>query len=116
MKGVVIPNAPGEGLAPWYDERYDPIWAACQDFELPVHIHAGGATRAGHATACARRSASPSAVSTTASHTSRTTTARAACSCLAAPGRSPRVAVERVEIFDGLRRDTDDLGQGAEVV
>jgi predicted TIM-barrel fold metal-dependent hydrolase len=44
MKGVVIPNAPGEGLAPWYDERYDPIWAACQDLELPVHIHAGGST------------------------------------------------------------------------
>ncbi len=41
MKGVIIPTAPGEGLPPYYDECYDPLWAACQDLEMPVHIHSG---------------------------------------------------------------------------
>lgn len=44
MKGVIIPTVPGEGLPPYYDERYDPLWAACQDGCLPVHIHGGGGT------------------------------------------------------------------------
>ncbi|MBW2243482.1 MAG: amidohydrolase family protein [Deltaproteobacteria bacterium] len=44
MKGVIIPTVPGKGLPPYYDECYDPLWAACQDTELPVHIHGGGGT------------------------------------------------------------------------
>ena len=44
MKGVIIPTVPGEGLPPYYDQCYDPMWAACQDLELPVHIHGGSGT------------------------------------------------------------------------
>ncbi len=44
MKGVIIPTVPGEGLPPYYDECYDPLWAAIQDHEMPAHIHSGGGT------------------------------------------------------------------------
>jgi len=44
MKGVIIPTVPGAGLPPYYDTCYDPMWAACQDHELPVHIHGGSGT------------------------------------------------------------------------
>lgn len=44
MKGVIIPTVPGEGLPPYLDDRYDPMWAACQECEMPVHIHGGGGT------------------------------------------------------------------------
>ena len=44
MKGVIIPTVPGAGLPPWYDECYDPVWAACQDLEMPVHLHSGSGT------------------------------------------------------------------------
>jgi predicted TIM-barrel fold metal-dependent hydrolase len=44
MKGVIIPTVPGEGLPPYLDDRYDPMWAACQEYAMPVHIHGGGGT------------------------------------------------------------------------
>lgn len=44
MKGVILPTVPGEGLPPYYDTCYDVLWAACQDAEMPVHIHGGGGT------------------------------------------------------------------------
>lgn len=44
MKGVIIPTVPGDALPPYLDTCYDPLWAACQDFEMPVHIHGGGGT------------------------------------------------------------------------
>ena len=44
MKGVIIPTLPGKGLPPYYDECYDPLWGACQDHEMPVHVHGGGGT------------------------------------------------------------------------
>ena len=44
MKGVIIPTVPGEGLPPYYDPHYDPLWAACQEFTMPVHVHGGGGT------------------------------------------------------------------------
>lgn len=44
MKGVIVPTVPGAGLRPYYDEGYDALWGACQDFEMPVHIHGGGGT------------------------------------------------------------------------
>jgi predicted TIM-barrel fold metal-dependent hydrolase len=44
MKGVIIPTVPGDGLPPYLDSRYDPMWAACQEFAMPVHIHGGGGT------------------------------------------------------------------------
>ena len=41
--GVLIPNVPPDhaDLAPVYDPRYDPIWAACQDLGMPVNSHSG---------------------------------------------------------------------------
>jgi len=42
--GVIAPTEPGAGLPSYLDDRYDPIWAACQDTELAVHFHAGGGT------------------------------------------------------------------------
>ncbi|MCH7789562.1 MAG: amidohydrolase [Acidobacteria bacterium] len=44
MKGVIIPTVPGEGLPPYLDQCYDPMWAACQEHAMPVHIHGGGGT------------------------------------------------------------------------
>lgn len=44
MKGVIIPTVPGKGLPPYLDPCYDPLWGACQEFEMPVHIHGGGGT------------------------------------------------------------------------
>jgi predicted TIM-barrel fold metal-dependent hydrolase len=44
MKGVIIPTVPGDGLLPYYDPHYDPMWAACQDLDMPVHIHGGSGT------------------------------------------------------------------------
>ena len=44
MKGVIIPTVPGDGLPPYYDPCYDTMWAACQDPEMPVHIHGGSGT------------------------------------------------------------------------
>lgn len=44
MKGVIIPTVPGKGLPPYYDDRYDALWGACQDHEMPVHVHGGGGT------------------------------------------------------------------------
>jgi predicted TIM-barrel fold metal-dependent hydrolase len=44
MKGVIIPTTPGEGLPPYYDPGYDRMWRACQDLEMPVHVHGGSGT------------------------------------------------------------------------
>ena len=42
--GILIPStwAP---YPPYHDERYDPVWAACQDLDMPVHVHSGAADR-----------------------------------------------------------------------
>ena len=38
--GVLIPS--GTGRNPYYhDERYEPLWAACEDLGMPVHTHSG---------------------------------------------------------------------------
>jgi predicted TIM-barrel fold metal-dependent hydrolase len=43
LTGVMLPliyyNSPEEPF--WNDRRYDPIWAACQELEMPVHTHTG---------------------------------------------------------------------------
>jgi len=42
--GILIPSmwAP---YPPYHDARYDPVWAACADLEMPVHVHSGAADR-----------------------------------------------------------------------
>ncbi len=40
--GILIPSLWGK-YAPYYDERYDPVWAACQGLDMPVHTHSGAA-------------------------------------------------------------------------
>ena len=38
--GVLIPAGTGDN--PYYhDERYEPLWSACEDLEMPVHTHSG---------------------------------------------------------------------------
>jgi predicted TIM-barrel fold metal-dependent hydrolase len=34
-------GVPGDACPPLYDPFWDPLWAACQELELPIHIHAG---------------------------------------------------------------------------
>ena len=47
--GILIPSmwAP---YAPYHDRRYDPVWAACQDLDMPVHVHSGAASREDYGT------------------------------------------------------------------
>ena len=40
--GILIPSLWGK-YPPYFDERYDPVWAACQDLDMPVHTHSGAA-------------------------------------------------------------------------
>ena len=43
--GVLLPGAPpGSGLEPLYAELYEPIWAVCEELEMPLNHHSGGAT------------------------------------------------------------------------
>ena len=42
--GILIPSM-WQPHPPYSDERYDPVWAACQDLDLPVHVHSGAAPR-----------------------------------------------------------------------
>ena len=42
--GILIPSM-WQPYPPYSDERYDPVWAACQDLEMPVHVHSGAAPR-----------------------------------------------------------------------
>jgi predicted TIM-barrel fold metal-dependent hydrolase len=38
--GVLIPAGTGDN--PYYhDERYEPLWSACEDLEMPIHTHSG---------------------------------------------------------------------------
>jgi predicted TIM-barrel fold metal-dependent hydrolase len=43
--GVLLPGAPpGSGLPPLYDaDRYEPLWAVCEDLDVPVNHHSGSA-------------------------------------------------------------------------
>ncbi len=43
LRGIVIP-APEKGLPLYHDERYEPIWAACAELAMPVHVHTGSGT------------------------------------------------------------------------
>jgi predicted TIM-barrel fold metal-dependent hydrolase len=48
LRGVMIPVLWNPYPA-YHDARYDPIWALCQDLELPVHTHTGPAPREDYA-------------------------------------------------------------------
>ena len=40
--GIMIPVLWGD-YPPYHDRRYDKVWAACQDLQMPVHTHVGPA-------------------------------------------------------------------------
>ncbi|BBX60499.1 hypothetical protein MSHO_58440 [Mycobacterium shottsii] len=40
--GIMIP-ALWASYPPYHDRRYDKVWAACQDLQMPVHTHVGAA-------------------------------------------------------------------------
>ena len=43
--GVLVPGAPpGSGLAPLYAPEYEPIWAVCEELDMPINHHSGGGT------------------------------------------------------------------------
>lgn len=42
--GILLPGAPpGSGIPPLYAPEYEPIWAACEELEMPLNHHAGAA-------------------------------------------------------------------------
>lgn len=43
--GILIPVLWGD-YPPYHDRRYDKVWAACQDLNMPVHTHVGPAPSA----------------------------------------------------------------------
>ena len=36
--GILIPSMWGTE-PPYHDARYEPVWAACEDLQMPVHVH-----------------------------------------------------------------------------
>jgi predicted TIM-barrel fold metal-dependent hydrolase len=42
LRGILIPSMRGSQDA-YHHPKYDPVWAACQDLELVVHLHSGAA-------------------------------------------------------------------------
>ena len=43
--GVLLPGAPpGSGIEPLYASQYEPIFAVCEELEMPLNHHSGGST------------------------------------------------------------------------
>ena len=42
--GILIPSM-WKPYPPYHDECYDPVWAVCEELELPVHVHSGAADK-----------------------------------------------------------------------
>jgi predicted TIM-barrel fold metal-dependent hydrolase len=43
--GVLLPGAaPGSGIEPLYAPHYEPIFAVCEELEMPLNHHSGGST------------------------------------------------------------------------
>ncbi len=42
--GIQIPTM-WASKEPYHNERYDPVWAVCEELDMPVHIHVGAASR-----------------------------------------------------------------------
>ena len=45
--GILIPSM-WQPYEPYHDAKYDPVWAACSDLDMPVHVHSGAADRASY--------------------------------------------------------------------
>ncbi|MSQ24994.1 MAG: amidohydrolase [Dehalococcoidia bacterium] len=42
MRGIAVTISPdAEGLPPYSNAYYDPLWAGCEEMEVPVHTHGG---------------------------------------------------------------------------
>ena len=42
--GVLLPGAPpGVGLLPLHHPHYEPLWAVCEELDVPVNHHSGSA-------------------------------------------------------------------------
>lgn len=42
LRGVMIPAMWGT-RPPYHDPRYEPFWAACEELDMPIHVHGGAA-------------------------------------------------------------------------
>lgn len=42
LRGIILPTAWGN-RPPYHHPRYDPVWATCQDLDMPIHFHSGQA-------------------------------------------------------------------------
>ena len=40
LRGVILPPM-WTGFEAYHHPKYDPVWAACQDLDMPVHFHSG---------------------------------------------------------------------------
>jgi predicted TIM-barrel fold metal-dependent hydrolase len=41
--GILVPGVPpGSALPPLFDPCYDPVWAVCEELDVPVNLHSGG--------------------------------------------------------------------------
>ncbi len=40
LRGVILPPMWGSH-DPYHHPKYDPVWAACQDLQMPIHFHSG---------------------------------------------------------------------------
>jgi predicted TIM-barrel fold metal-dependent hydrolase len=45
--GILIPSM-WQPHEPYHDTKYDAVWAACSDLQMPVHVHSGAADRASY--------------------------------------------------------------------
>lgn len=45
IRGIMVPTMWHDRL-PYNHPSYDPVWAACEEAKLPVHVHSGEASRA----------------------------------------------------------------------
>ena len=47
LRGILIPPM-WQPHEPYHHQRYDPVWAICEELSMPVHVHSGVADRAAY--------------------------------------------------------------------